>query len=188
MSMTITAAIDEFAAALARIASGVRDDQLTATTPCEGFTTAELLDHLTGALGVLERAARKEPQDAPGSAPAAAGRAAVAEAALSVAAAWREPSAQEGTTELRSRTMPAAFVAVLTLQELALHSWDVARATGQPLIVGDDAGRAVLDAVHQVAERARTSGAYGSPVAPPADASSFAQALADSGRDPRWGA
>ncbi|GAA0674303.1 TIGR03086 family metal-binding protein [Kitasatospora atroaurantiaca] len=178
-------AIQEFAAAFAETASAVRTDQLSERTPCDKFSVAELLAHLGEVLPSSERAARKQPQTSAGSVTAPDE---VAQSARRAAAAWGEADAYEGTTEFGPGEMPAEFAAAITLQELALHGWDLARATGRPFTVGDDASKVALAVVEQLADNARANGAYGPAVAVPADASAFHRALALSGRNPGWGA
>lgn len=123
-------ALTEFATLFARTATAVPAEQLTAATPCADFTVADLFSHLGGVLPDSERAARKLPRAAE---PVAAltEPAAVAACAERAAAAWREPDALADTTEFGPGAMPAAFAAAITLQELALHGWDLARATGR---------------------------------------------------------
>ncbi|MEV6107923.1 hypothetical protein AB0M28_24945 [Streptomyces sp. NPDC051940] len=70
---------------------------------------------------------------------------------------------------------------MITLQELALHGWDLARAVGRPYQVSG-AAAAVLAVVEQIAEQARATGGYGPAIAAPAGADAFARALAASGR------
>lgn len=185
MPTDIAPAIAEFATALAQVAASVRDDQFGARTPCEKFTAAELLAHLGWVLPSSERAARKEPQT-PADSQSPPDPAAVAEAARRVAAAWSDPAAYGGITAFGPGNMPAGLAAVITLQELALHGWDLARATGQAFEASETSGRAALEAVNQLAPNARTNGSYGPPFTTSAPAPAFQQALADSGRDPGW--
>ncbi|MFF8989513.1 hypothetical protein ACF09H_06025 [Streptomyces sp. NPDC014983] len=44
----------------------------------------------------------------------------------------------------------------------------------------------MLDAVQQIADKARANGGYGPAATAPADASAFDRALALSGRNPGW--
>ena len=80
--------------------------------------------------------------------------------------------------------MPAAMIGSLMTAEFALHAWDLAVATGQPLDVPDDLGRAVLAGVTPVAQMGRDGGWYGAEVPVPDTASAWEKALAASGRDP----
>ncbi|MGF1426693.1 TIGR03086 family metal-binding protein [Kitasatospora sp. LaBMicrA B282] len=177
-------AIQEFATAFTDTAAAIRADQLGHRTPCEQFTVAELLGHVGQVLASSERAARKQPQSDAAAGPATPAE--VAEAARRAAAAWAEPAAYQGTTEFGPGEMPADFAAAVTLQELALHGWDLARATGQPFGAGEEAAKAVLSVVQQLAGTARANGGYGRPVAVPDGAGPFHRALAASGRNPGW--
>ncbi len=58
--------------------------------------------------------------------------------------AWRDPAAWEGTAEAGGVTMPAADMGVVALDELVLHGWDLARATGQPFRCDEQSTAAVL--------------------------------------------
>ncbi|MGP4011098.1 TIGR03086 family metal-binding protein [Streptomyces sp. 4N124] len=179
----LTPAIEECAAAVTATASAIRAEQLGERTPCEKFTVAELLDHLGGTLASSARAARKEPQS---EADAGMSPAIVARTATEVAAAWARPGAYEGTTVFGPGEMPAALAATVTLEELALHGWDLACATGQPFTLGDETAQAVLTAVEQIADQARSNGGYGPPIPVAPDAPALHQALGASGRNPAW--
>jgi uncharacterized protein (TIGR03086 family) len=183
---TLNAAIRECADAVAATAAGIHSEQLGDRTPCEKFTVAELLDHLGSTLSSSVRAARKEPQPGDGLAPAMS-PAAVTESAALAGEAWADPAAYEGATEFGPGEMPAAFAAAITLQELALHGWDLACAAGRPFTLSEETARITLGVVEQIAEQARATGGYGAPVAVSADASALHRALAASGRNPEWG-
>ncbi|MEU9449807.1 TIGR03086 family metal-binding protein [Streptomyces sp. NPDC048277] len=180
--------IRECADAVAATAAGVRAEQLREPTPCAKFTVADLVDHLTGTLLTAERAARREaPSDTALSDAAPAGSpSALVDAAGRTATVWSDAAAYEGTTMFGEWEMPAVLVASITLQELAVHGWDLARATGRPFSLGEDTAQLVLGAVEQIADQVRGNGGYGPPVAVPADAPAFQRALAASGRDPEW--
>src|SRR3712207_8885103 len=47
-------------------------------------------------------------------------------------AAWRQPSAWEGTAEAGGVVMPAPVAATVALDEVLVHGWDLAVATRQP--------------------------------------------------------
>ncbi|NUP17553.1 MAG: TIGR03086 family protein [Streptomyces sp.] len=182
---TLHPALRECAEAVAATASGIRADQLGDRTPCEKFTVADLLGHLGETLSSSARAARKEPQSGEGTVPGMSA-AAVAEYAGLAAAAWSAPEAYEGTTEFGPGEMPAVFAATITLEELALHGWDLARATGRPFDLGEETAQLVLGAVEGIAEQARANGAFGPPVPVAADAPAFHRALGAGGRNPMW--
>ncbi|MBT2392569.1 TIGR03086 family protein [Streptomyces sp. ISL-1] len=182
---TLRTAIRECADEVAATATGIRTEQLGYRTPCEKYTVAELLDHLGETLSSSARAARKEqqPAEADGSATSPTD---VAESADRAAAAWGNPGAYEGITDFGPGEMPAGFASAITLEELALHGWDLARATGQTFAISEDTAQLALGAVEQIAEQARTNGAYGPLVPVSVDAPAFQRALGASGRNPEW--
>ncbi|MFD7441309.1 TIGR03086 family metal-binding protein [Streptomyces sp. NPDC059909] len=186
MPTRMHAPMHELATAVAETARAVRPDQLGDRTPCEKFTVAELLGHLGAALADSERAARRQPRPKDGQPSVSYAPEDVAAVALGATAAWADPAAYEGTTVFGPGEMPAEFAAAITLEELALHGWDLARATGRTFPVGAGTQQAVLGIVEQIAEQARSNGGYGPPRVAPADASPFDHALATSGRDPHW--
>jgi uncharacterized protein (TIGR03086 family) len=183
---TLHPAIRECAEAVAATASGIRDDQLQDRTPCEKFTVAELVDHLGGTLLAAARAARKEAQPGESAAAPAMTPRALADSAGRAAAAWSDPATYDGTTEFGPGELPASLAASITLHELALHGWDLARATGRPFDLSEDTGRIALGVVEQIAEQARGNGSYAPPVPVPSDAPAFRRALGASGRNPGW--
>ncbi|MEW2385923.1 TIGR03086 family metal-binding protein [Micromonospora sp. NPDC047707] len=177
--------IAELARVFAETLRAMPADLLQAPTPCREFTVSQLLGHLAPVLANSARAARKLPLSQE---PVDASPEAVAEFALQAATAWGEPGALEGTTQFGPGEMPAAFASAITLQELALHGWDLARATGREVVVTATAAEAVLAIVEQIGEQARATGGYGPALPAPAGAGTFERALAASGRDARWGA
>src|SRR5262249_15462670 len=46
--------------------------------------------------------------------------------------AWRVPAAWAGTTRIAGSDGPAEIIGLSAADELVVHGWDVARATGQP--------------------------------------------------------
>ncbi|WP_405365462.1 TIGR03086 family metal-binding protein [Kitasatospora sp. NBC_00039] len=175
----------------ARIARGVRPEQLDGPTPCAGFDTRTLVNHwvLYTSHGLEHRALRKElPKDLtehdfttdPEWADAYAAQ---LERAV---AAWADPAVWEGDLDLGGSSMPATAIARMLILELVVHTWDVARATGQPSEVEDDLAVATVGLVEELAEMYRQYDGFAAPAAVPADASPLDRALAASGRDPQW--
>jgi uncharacterized protein (TIGR03086 family) len=191
--MTQTHAIDfaPAARALAQVVAGVRDDQLDGPTPCPAYTVADLLHHVAGLTVAFAAAARKQPA---GTAPSADGsrqpegwRRRIADDLAELAAAWREPAAYEGTTMAGPIEMPAPVAALVALDEIVVHGWDVARATGQPY----DADPAAVAACAAWVEgflvpEGVADGPFGPPVAVADDAPALDRLVALTGRDPGW--
>jgi uncharacterized protein (TIGR03086 family) len=63
-----------------------------------------------------------------------------------MADAWRDPEAWNGMTVIGGGDTPAEVTGLIGLDELIVHGWDIARATGQPLECDNDS----LDACRNV--------------------------------------
>src|SRR5690348_6199258 len=103
--------------AVAEVVSGIRDDQLTAPTPCPDYTVAHLLDHVAGLSAAFTDAARKEGGPGPGGTGDATQladdwRESIPAALDRLAQAWRDPTAYAGTTSAGPIEMPAAAAAL----------------------------------------------------------------------------
>jgi uncharacterized protein (TIGR03086 family) len=176
-----------------RLVDGVRDDQLANPTPCEGTTVAGLLDHLVGLTTAFAMGARKEPVTG-------APRASAEELAPDwrerlplqldeLAEAWRRPDAWDGMATVGGAELPAMVMGVVAADEVLVHGWDLAVATGQDY----DADAAVAAAVlHQVTMLTRPgmeelrNGQFGPVVPVPDDAPVLDRILGLTGRSPSW--
>jgi uncharacterized protein (TIGR03086 family) len=181
-------------AELSRIVRGVRDDQLKDPTPCPAYTVSDLLDHV-GSLSVAFRAAaRKEPLAGDAN-PAVDGsrledgfRDRIAGVLGALAEAWRDPEAHHGLTQAGPIEMPADVAALVALDEVVVHGWDLARATGQPYAPDEAAVLACIAFAEafEVPAGAPDGGPFGPPVAVPGDAPALDRLAGATGRDPRW--
>jgi uncharacterized protein (TIGR03086 family) len=185
---------------VARLLDGVRDDQLAGPTPCPGYPVAALLDHLMGLSVAFTWAARKTPTDQRRVDISPPGRAtaehldpqwlAILSGRLTdLVAAWADPPAWSGMTEVGGVTLPGEAAGIVALDELVLHGWDLARATGQPFRCDPASTAAVLAFTSDTArpEQAASRQSLFGPVVPvPADAPAFDRALGFAGRDPQW--
>ncbi|WP_107074580.1 hypothetical protein [Micromonospora sp. MH33] len=72
------------------------------------------------------------------------------------------------------------------LNELVVHGWDLASATGQPYAVDHQTAEAVHRLVSQQASSAGTPGLFGPSMTLPADAPLLDRVLGLTGRDPGW--
>ena len=82
--------------------------------------------------------------------------------------------------------MPAAAIAAVALDELVLHGWDLARATGQAYAVDPESVQACLGFVEAAARPEGVPGLFGPPVPVPGDAPMLDRLVGLSGRDPAW--
>ena len=100
--------------------------------------------------------------------------------------AWSAPGTWAGTLNVMGDATPAADVGAMLLMEMALHGWDVARATGQEFSADDTTAEALEDIVQAQAELFRKYQGFADAINVPDDATTFGRALRLSGRDPRW--
>ncbi|GAA3531445.1 TIGR03086 family protein [Aeromicrobium flavum] len=180
---------------LLTILAGVRDEHLDRPTPYHDRTVGELLQHLVTVTRVLRATAEKDfgpltevnlhVNDWPGLEDG--WRAAIEEQVPQLVQAWREESAWGGTTRGGGLEGPAETAGRITLDELVLHGWDLARATGQDYPIDSidpevfAASLEFLEAVEhdEVPEGQPAAGADD-------DVSVFNRMVALSGRDPQW--
>jgi uncharacterized protein (TIGR03086 family) len=178
------------AAEVARVVAGVGDDQLGDPTPCAGTSVAGLLAHLAGLTTAFRMAAEKTP--APGGPSASPDdlppdwRTRLPAQLDDLVAAWRQPSAWEGTAEAGGVTMPAPVAAIVALDEVLVHGWDLAVATGQDYPADPASVAACTGFAEQAAAEGPTPGLFGPPVPVPDDAPPLDRLLGLTGRDPAW--
>ena len=182
--------------ALVALIRGTTDDQLAGPTPCPDYTVADLVDHIGGLALAFTLSARKE--DIPGDGnPAGDGsnledgwRERIAAQLDELGTAWLEPAAYDGMTMAGPVELPAEIASLVAIDEVTVHAWDLAVATGQPY----DADPVAVAAAHGFAATfepppggaADDGGLFGPPVDVPADASPLDRLLGATGRDPRW--
>jgi uncharacterized protein (TIGR03086 family) len=180
------------AAEVARVIAGVRDEQLTDPTPCASTPVAAILDHFDGLTVAFRKAAEKE-EPAGGASADAAHLAADWRIRLpqqldGLVAAWSHPSAWEGTTEIAGMRMPAGAAGVVAVNEVLVHGWDLAVATGQTYEADPVVAQACLEFGEGFAVGAPEARdqIYGPVVPVPSDAPVMDRLLGQTGRDPRW--
>ncbi|MFF5335511.1 TIGR03086 family metal-binding protein [Streptomyces sp. NPDC013181] len=181
----------ECAAEAARVARGITAAHPAAgATPCADWDLRALINHwvLYTSHGMEHRALRTElpeeliARDFTADADWPERYAAQLDRAV---AAWSDPAAWEGTIGTGDSASPAADVAAMLVEEIALHGWDVARATGQEFRISDAAAGYVLANVEKTAALYRQYEGFTDAVDVPG-ATGFTRALALSGRDPHW--
>ncbi len=185
---------------LSRLVQGVRDDQLAAPTPCPDYTLGDLLDHVNGLALAFTGAARKQrlPSGPTGPSGDASNlpddwRTTITDRLTELAEAWSEPGAWEGVTEVGGFEGPAGQLGVAAVNELVVHGWDVARASGQDITVHEESAgpclafAGVLTGPGGDAMRENGPG-FGPPVDVPGDAPVLDVVVAANGRQPTWSA
>ncbi|WP_129309801.1 TIGR03086 family metal-binding protein [Streptomyces sp. L2] len=177
---------------VARLAENVTDEQLTAATPCPDYALRNLLGHLLGLSVALRDAARKDLGATTDTPPASAvpdigpdWRAELPKALDELAEAWRDPAAWTGATRAGGVDLPGAVAGAVATDELVIHGWDLARATGQDYAPDP----AALESAHGfllAAADGPNGGIFGPVVPVPAEAPLLDRAVGLSGRDPGW--
>jgi uncharacterized protein (TIGR03086 family) len=172
---------------------GVDNDELPNPTPCPGWSVATLLDHLMGLSVAFTQAARKRVDDpATSSAPEPSAqhlsrhwRSRLPVLLEDLSTSWKDPDAWTGTSQAGGVTMPAAALGHVAMNELIMHSWDLARATGQEYFADPRTLEIIIEFLSQGPAEG-TPGLFG-PVVPTDDeATLLDQALALAGRDAKW--
>jgi uncharacterized protein (TIGR03086 family) len=174
-------ALDGFEAVLAGVAPG----QWSAPSPCAGWSAADVAGHVIGNLRETEELARGrytearagDPDSAAGDDPLAAWRAARAgmTAALDPAALARLVPGPWGL-------MPLGEILERSAMEFLVHTWDLAQATGQAVLLDPGLVRDALGPARQFAPLARSSGLVGAECAVAEDADDLTRLLAIFGR------
>jgi uncharacterized protein (TIGR03086 family) len=179
---------------VADLVTGTTDDQLDAPTPCEQMPVRMLLAHLHGLAVAFRDAARKIDGPTTSTAPDPAAyvladdwRQTIPAALRELAEAWRDSDAWQGMTKAGGQQMPAEVTGMVALDEIVLHGWDLAVATGRRY----DVDPASLDTVEQFCSQisddpAERNGLFGPRVEVGSDAAQFDRVLGMAGRSPNW--
>ncbi len=182
---------------MTRLLAGVSPAQLAAPTPCPDYTLGDLLDHIASV--TLAFAAKTdtgtEQPDVPPPPPGDAAhlpddwQTRIPTDLTVLVAAWRPPTAWDGMTKVAGIDMPNSVAGLVALEELIVHGWDVARASGQPF----DSDQASLDGAFEMlamftepGRDVEPGGPYAKVVEVASDAPLLDQVLARAGRDPSW--
>ncbi len=181
---------------LADLIALVEDDELGRPTPCPAYSLGDLIDHAGGLALAFTAAANKErgtygDQGPSGDASRLGDdwRKRIPRDLTTLVEAWREPDAWTGMTRIAGMDAPAEMVGLTVADELVVHGWDVARATGQPYRCEPE----LLDAARSFLVQFASPDAPAGPNVPfgpsrqlPDDAPLLDRVVALAGRDPGW--
>ena len=174
----------ETCAEVAALVQEVRDDQLAAPTPCAEYTVADLLDHLDG-VAVGFTVAAGSTADSTVEAGGPRDRVGLADRLRGLAEAWAVPAVWEGETEgPGGLVLSNAVWGRIALTEVVVHGWDLATATGNGLVLPEDALRACHEHVARFVPGAPLPELWGPPVAVAPDAPLLDRILGVTGRAP----
>jgi uncharacterized protein (TIGR03086 family) len=169
---------------------GIRDDQLTARTPCVKYSVADLVEHVYGAANGLVAMSRgqtgkRRVGDASRLSPE--WRKVIPATLDDLVKAWSDPAAWEGTISANGVELPAHNFGLGALEELTVHAWDIAVASGQRYTPRPEDVTAALGILNDLGEEFRVrNGGYGPNVKVPSDAPEVHKMLGASGRTPYW--
>jgi uncharacterized protein (TIGR03086 family) len=170
----------------AKLVAGLTPAELDAPSPCAGWDVRATLNHLLGATWMFTlvnqgRAADEDAGDVIGDDASLA----VKVASKENLASWRQPGAFEGGRSYPFGTFPASGAAMLNLEEVVVHNWDVARGAGLELVVDPAVGQMIYDwGVSIPLDDFREHGAFGPEVVVPATASIVDRLVGLLGRQP----
>jgi uncharacterized protein (TIGR03086 family) len=149
--MDILEQLDQAAAALTTVARGVKEDQLSRPTPCSEWDVQALMNHAIGSFAYFQASATGvKPAESQPAQPAGLNETVeqLTQAAAAVATAWKTPGALERKSQSPMGELPGSFMANISLTEMVVHGWDLARATGQKLPVSNEIAQSMLQAAH----------------------------------------
>jgi len=180
---------------LSAIVRGVPDGMLDAPTPSD-VPVGDLLDHIQTFAVAFTAAANKDvdgpvgpppPPDASNLGPD--WRESIPHAVAELARAWSDASAWNGMTRIGGLDMPGEAAGIVALDEVVLHGWDLARATGQPYEVDAAVLEPLVGFVTHMAEPGMVEardGLFGPVVVVPDHAPLLDRIVGLAGRDPGW--
>ncbi|MFJ4846719.1 TIGR03086 family metal-binding protein [Streptomyces sp. NPDC088733] len=179
---------------VAAVLERIGDDRLGAPTPCPDWTVGRLIGHVAGLCAAFRDAARKDlgpttdsdPAGALPPDPPARWRSGLPDLLAGMADAWRSPLAWEGRTRAGGVDLPAGAAGCFALNELLVHGWDLARATGQDYRPDPAGLEAALALLTPFTAGSDGSGPFGRPVPVPPSAPPLDRLVALTGRDPGW--
>jgi uncharacterized protein (TIGR03086 family) len=170
----------------AKLVAGLTPAELATPSPCAGWDVRATLNHMLGATWMFTLVNQGQAADeGAGDVIGDDARLAVSAAAKENLASWRQPGAFDGDRSYSFGTFPAAAAAMLNLGEVVVHSWDVAKATGQELLIDPAVGHMIYDwAVSIPLDDFRDHGAFGPEVTVSASASIVDRLVCLLGRQP----
>lgn len=183
-------------ATMRRLVLGTSEDRLTDPTPCPDYTVGDLVQHIGGLTLAFTGAAHKQP--VPGGDEGGSGNASLLETGWRLliardleilADSWQNPAAYDGRTRAGGVDLAGAEAAVVALNELVVHGWDLAVATGQryhpdPTSVAICTGFAEAFSTPETADQ--RGDAFGPVIEVPDDAPPLDRLLGLMGRKASW--
>ncbi|WP_405738090.1 TIGR03086 family metal-binding protein [Streptomyces sp. NBC_00028] len=179
---------------VARLAEAVTDEQLADGTPCPEYAVRHVLGHLLHLSVAFRDAARKDLGATTDTPPTASlpdigpgWREELPKVLAELADAWRDPAAWTGMTRAGGVDLPGEVGGAVAVDELVIHGWDLAVATGQVYEPDPAALQATYDFLLAAAEDpSRGGGIFGPVISVPDGATLLERTVGLSGREPGW--
>jgi uncharacterized protein (TIGR03086 family) len=181
---------------LADLVASVPDEVLARPTPCPAYAVGDLIEHVGGVAIAFTAAAAKDrgertnpPPQGDASRLGTDWRERIPRDLTALASAWQDPGAWTGMTRIAGMDTPAEMVALVLADELAVHGWDVARASRQPYACEPEVLAAALKFLEQFASPDAPSGPevpFGPATLLLPEAPLLDRVVAMAGRDPGW--
>ena len=183
---------------LADLVTNLKDDALDRPTPCPAYSLGDVVDHVGGLALAFTAAGRKERNaytEGGGAGDASRlgtrWRERIPRDLAALAQTWAEPGAWTGMTRIAGDDTPAEVVGLVLADELAVHGWDVARASGQAYACEPDILEAALRFLAMFASPEAPAGpevAFGPARVLLEEAPLLDRVVGMAGRDPGWSA
>ncbi len=151
---------------------------LDATTPCDGWSVRDLLNHVLETQQYFAGSARGDDVSPPGPTPPTLFTGDPVDALATARAEVLQVYGQEGVID---RTGPALGIA---FSDQLLHGWDLARATGQDTTMPEGLAEAAYGVIHGLFTEEQRKGVFKPEVPVWTDASAQERLLAYTGRPP----
>ncbi len=178
---------------VAALLDGIGDQQLSDPTPCPEYAVRELLGHIVGLSTAFRDAGRKDLGPTTETAPGTVipvleddWRTVLPRRLDELAEVWTAPEAWDGDTQAGGLTFPAAIAGRVALNELVIHGWDLARATGQAYDPDKASLEVSCDMVKPSDGDEGRDEIFGPVVEVPEGASLLDRVIGFSGRRPDW--
>ena len=180
--------VDDLTLAYERAASVVADavGALDRPTHCEKWDVRAVINHMVGLIWMFTLANQgQQAGEGDGDMLGADPLAALEAARNATLASWRAPGAFDGDRTYPFGSFPAPAAALVNLEEVVIHTWDLSKATGQDPAIDPAVAELVLDFCRSIPlDDYRAHGAFGPPVAVPATAPVTDRLVALLGREP----
>jgi uncharacterized protein (TIGR03086 family) len=124
----------------------IKPEQASMRTPCRSWNLRDLVNHVVEDVDHFTAIAKGDQWQKPGDDLIGDDWAgAYRKAAAGLLEVWRRPGQLDRTVRLPFGERPASWQVGQAITDIAVHAWDIARATGQPTDLDPEVGRMSLE-------------------------------------------